>query len=58
VAGSQDTTLHSLSGENPQFLGSPMQSPMWHTPLTWQRFVGMHAVPSFTGATSQDFDFS
>src|SRR3954464_9933185 len=37
VAGRQATVLHSFSGENAQLLVSPTQSPMWHTPLTWQR---------------------
>jgi hypothetical protein len=58
VAGSQATLLHSFNGENEQSLGSPMQSPMWHTPLDWQRSVGVHAAPSFTGVTLQDFDSS
>src|SRR5262245_33799272 len=55
VAGLQATELHSFSGENVQSLGSPLQSPVWHTPLTWQRSVGVHAVPSFTGVASHFF---
>ncbi len=58
VIGSQATLLHSVSGENEQSLGSPMHSPTLHTPLIWQRSVGVHAVPSFTGVALQDFEFS
>ena len=58
VAESHSTSLHSLSGESVQLLGSPMHSPSWQTPLIWQRSVGVQAVPSFTGAAVQDLSCS
>ena len=58
VLESQATVLHSLSGENAQSLGWPMQTPVVHAPSTWHRSVGVQAVPSFTGATPQDLEVS
>src|SRR5690349_16334194 len=46
VAASQLTLLHSASGENVHFFGSPMHCPVWQTPLISQRSVGVQVAPS------------
>src|SRR6185437_14250568 len=47
--GSHIIVLHSASGELLQSLGTPMQVPTVHTPLTVHLSLGAQAVPSFAG---------